>query len=156
MAKRFSDTEKYKDPWFRNLKPSLKTLFLFMCDDCNHAGVWKENFKIFELMFEYIVTHKDLKGFGDKVVRIDEDTYLLVNFIRFQYGKLNVANKAHLGVVRALEYVGVNPDEYIAPSKPLPRCTGVGVGVGVGVGTGIGIGVGIGTDNDLTSSTIPF
>ena len=131
-----------------------------MCDDCNHAGVWKENFKIFELMFDYKLNHKDMKGFGDKVVRIDEETYLIVNFIRFQYGRLNAANKAHLGVIRALEYVGVDSTTYIAPSKPLDRCTGIGIGVGVGVGAGIGIGIGVGQgvdeSKDLTTSTIPF
>lgn len=156
MAKRFTDTEKYKDPWFRRLKPALKTLFLFMCDDCNHAGIWKENFDSFELYYGFKLTHDDMIGFGDKVLQLDNDTYLIRNFIKFQYGELNPDNKAHLGVIRALSYAGFDPEIYIAPSKRLQRCTGIGIGIGEGAGIGIGTGVGTSGKETISVNEIPF
>lgn len=125
MAKRFTDTEKYKDPWFRRLPPKLKTLFYFMCDDCNHAGVWKENFDMFEMFFKIKVTHDDMKEFGEKIVRLDNDTYFLTSFIKFQYGTLNKANNAHQGVIKSLNYNNIEISPYLAPAKPLPSpCLG--------------------------------
>ena len=148
MAKRFTDTEKYKDPWFRRLEPKIKILFLFMCDDCNHAGIWKENFDLFKLMYGFDVTHEDMLKLGDKVLRINEETYLIQSFIKFQYGNLNPNNKAHYGVIRALNYLGIDYQQYIAPLKELARCTGIGIGNGEGTGIGKG--------NGITTTDIPF
>jgi hypothetical protein len=102
MAKRFTDSEKYKDPWFRKLTPKLKMLFIFMCDDCNHAGIWKENFAIFEFLFNQKVDDSDIDGFGGKVIRINQETYYIKGFVKFQYGTLYENNSAHLGVIKQL------------------------------------------------------
>lgn len=119
MAKRFTDTEKYKDPWFRKLKPELKMLFLFICDDCNHAGIWKENFDSFELFYGKKMTHEDMKGFGDKILRLNEDTYYIKGFIKFQYGILYENNSAHLGVIKQLVAYNIDYLEQIQ-EKPNP------------------------------------
>lgn len=159
MAKRFTDTEKYKDPWFRKLSPKHKILFLFMCDDCNHAGIWKENFDAFNIYYGMQADHKDMKAYGDKVIKVDSDTYLIKSFIKFQYGNLNPQNKAHFGVIRALTYANIDYSEYVAPLKPLPRCTGIGIGEGIGAGIGVGTGVGTQSKKDepgITTDQIPF
>lgn len=157
MPKRFTDTNKYKDPWFRKLEPKLKVLFLFMCDDCDHAGVWKENFQTFNMLFGFNASASDMVGFGDKILMLNEETYLIRSFIKYQYGPLNPDNKAHLGVIRALSYAGVDYAGYIKKGKDLQRSTGIGIGIGEG--TGIGIGTGVGTDAPaptITSKEIPF
>ena len=41
MAKRFTDTEKWKKGFVRNLPPAYKLLWLYMLDDCDNAGVWQ-------------------------------------------------------------------------------------------------------------------
>jgi len=38
MSKRFTETDKWRDPWFRKLTPLQKCLFLYLCDTCNNAG----------------------------------------------------------------------------------------------------------------------
>lgn len=160
MAKRFTDTEKYKDPWFRRLKPELKTLFLFMCDDCNHAGVWKENLDTFNFIYKTNVQSQEIDTMGDKVQKINDDTYLLHSFIKFQYGDLNPENKAHFGVIRALQYAGVDYTPYLAPSKQLPSSQGIGTGNGEGSGNGVGTGVGTQsvetTTLGITTREVPF
>ena len=39
MAKRFTDTDKWKKGFIRNLPTKYKLLWLYILDDCNHAGV---------------------------------------------------------------------------------------------------------------------
>jgi len=161
MAKRFTDSEKYKDPWFRKLKPEIKMLFLFICDDCNHAGIWKENFDSFFMYYNFRLNHDDMKPLSEKVIRIDSDTYLIKSFIKFQYGNLNPQNKAHLGVIRALNYAGVDYMEYVAPLKQLQSCTGIGTGTGTEAGIEVKTGTGTPgfvrqSNTGLTTSDIPF
>lgn len=156
MAKRFTDSEKYKDPWFRRLRPPLKMLFQFMCDDCNHAGIWKENFDSFESYYKISLTHDDMKDFGERVSRIDEDTYLIKSFVKFQYGTLNPNNNAHLGVIKAMQYSGVDVSPYLAPSEPLGRVTGKGKGLGAGYGIGKGLGEGLPCKKTISVNEIPF
>ncbi len=154
MAKRFTDSEKYKDPWFRKLTPKSKMLFLFMCDDCNHAGVWKENLETFNFIYKMDASKDDINALGEKVLKINEETYLIQSFIRFQYGELNPQNKAHLGVIRALKYASIDYMPYIAPSKDLHSPQGIGIGKGEREEAGNGIRNG--TTTDFTTTDIPF
>jgi hypothetical protein len=159
MSKRFTDSDKYKDPWFRKLTPTSKMLFLFMCDDCNHAGIWKENLETFNFIYKATASISDIDAMGDKISKINNDTYLIQSFIKFQYGKLNPGNKAHLGVIRALSYMGVDYTPYLAPSKDLHSSQGIGIGIREGKGEKAGIGeeVGKGINGPLITSTdIPF
>lgn len=151
MAKRFTDSDKYKDPWFRKLSPTCKMLFLFMCDDCNHAGIWKENLDTFNFIYKTSATKEDIDAMGDKVLKVNQETYLIQSFIKFQYGKLNPENKAHLGVIRALSYIGVDYLPYLAPSKELGSPLGIGTGIGEEAGNGKGT-----VETRITASDIPF
>ena len=46
MAKRFTDTDKWKKGFIRNLPTKYKLLWLYILDDCNHAGVWETDFAV--------------------------------------------------------------------------------------------------------------
>lgn len=39
--KRFTETNKWDDKWFRGLSPAHKLIYLFMLDVCDHAGFWE-------------------------------------------------------------------------------------------------------------------
>ena len=38
MAKRFTDNEKWKNQFFKGLSTVNKLFFLYILDDCDHAG----------------------------------------------------------------------------------------------------------------------
>ena len=40
MAKRFTDTEKFKKRWIKELPIEYKLFWVYLLDHCNHAGVW--------------------------------------------------------------------------------------------------------------------
>ena len=157
MARRLTDTEKWNDPWFFELPGEMKLLWLFMLDTCDHAGIWKLQLSRFNSQTGFHIMHSDLvKFFGDRLYEINQHTFVIPKFIKFQYPTFNPEkNKAHLGVVRGLSYYNVSFDALIymldfpgkesstiGPCKPLARGTGIGTGTGVGIGIGIGIGTG--------------
>ena len=49
MAKRFTDTIKWKKRFFRELSNEYKLLWLYLVDDCDHAGIWEVDFDAVEL-----------------------------------------------------------------------------------------------------------
>ncbi|MFC2129841.1 hypothetical protein ACFLSQ_00245 [Bacteroidota bacterium] len=107
MSKRFTDTDKWKDEWFKKLPTAYKLLWLYILDDCNHAGIWHSEFEIAQIRIgkENIIDKESaLSIFGDKVVQIDDGRkWFIPSFVTFQYGELNPENKAHNSVIKILK-----------------------------------------------------
>jgi hypothetical protein len=143
MPLRFTKTEKWDKPWFMQLSPYAKLLFLYLADRCDLAGIWEVNTQMAsiqtgltssnvdkamnELMTEYAGERKVIQGQGH---------LWLVNFIRHQRNlPLNPKNRAHKGIIESLTEhsgdFGVDlrkcletkelPSPFQAPSKPLSR-----------------------------------
>ncbi len=49
MTRRFTETEKWNDVWFRKLSPEAKTLFEYLRDNCDIAGFWEIDFEVASL-----------------------------------------------------------------------------------------------------------
>lgn len=128
MAKRFTDSEKWKRPWFAELPRDAKFVWGYLLDDCDSRGVWLANFRRLEFDTGIEVDHTDLKEwFGTKLVSIDDDKYFIPSFVVFQYGKLKPSNNAHKPILKLLEErpelnvsgeIKLSPSE--APGQPLP------------------------------------
>jgi hypothetical protein len=97
VANRFTDTEKWKDEWFLKLEPMMKILWLYMCDTCDSAGVWKVNFHLASFSIGSILDKQSaLKAMGDRIHVINCDKWFIPKFITYQYrGKLSPTNNAH-------------------------------------------------------------
>lgn len=109
MAKRFTDTCKWDKAWFRKLTPIQKCIWLFLCDKCDHAGVWD----IDQDAFEYFIGEKYsfdslLKVFGDKVQQFG-DKLVIPSFVEFQYSTLKPENRVHKSVLERLAKVKNKP-----------------------------------------------
>ncbi len=105
--KRFTDAEKWRDPWFRGLPYGVKLAWLYLCDTCDAAGVWRVDPEGFA--FETGLDCMDLtldalrKSLGDRVVALDADRWLLVKFVAFQYPRgLSPASKPQKAVLDLL------------------------------------------------------
>lgn len=111
MAKRFTDTDKWKRPWFRQLPLKAKSAWFYVLDNCDHAGVWPADFELLSFQLGVEITREEFEGwFGDKAVRYG-DKYSFPSFVEFQYGELNPHNNAHKSVIHVLEK--------LAPAQPL-------------------------------------
>jgi len=106
MAKRFTDTEKWKKPFIRGLQGAYKLLWLYICDDCDHAGIWQVDFDVAQIRIgERIDLNEAIKSFGDKIVIFDKgNKWFIPSFIEFQYPSgLNPENRSHNSVIILLE-----------------------------------------------------
>ena len=104
MAKRFTDTDKWKKTLLKSMPAAYKLLWLYVCDDCDHAGIWHVDIAVASLRIgEDITQDKAVEIFGDKVVVFDGgDKWFIPGFIEFQYGELNQKNRVHESIIKIL------------------------------------------------------
>lgn len=111
MSKRFTETTKWADPWFRDLSPKLKAFWLYCLDNCDQAGVWKVDFGLASFCIGEKVTKADvMTPFHDRVLFFGVDKMVILKFIQFQYGVLSPDCKMHKPVFASLAKNGVNYD----------------------------------------------
>jgi len=124
--KRFSETTKWADPWFRALPIEAKCLWLWILDNCDCAGIIEIDMGLAEFQIGASKPlASPLQALGDRV-EMHGSKLFVPKFIRYQYGdQLNMANTAHKGVVRRLELAKITCPVTIvdkineAPTKPL-------------------------------------
>lgn len=114
MAKRFTDTNKYRKPFIRGLQGAYKLLWDYLYHDCDHAGIWIVDFEITQIYLgsDMPVNKEDaLKYFNldqKRIVEIDNgEKWFIPSFVEFQYGELNESNRAHNSVIQLLKKNGI-------------------------------------------------
>lgn len=102
FVKRFTASEKWAKEWFQNLPCRLKCFWMYLCDNVDAAGVWEPNFRMASFVIGEEIKPDDLSFFGDRIAKMENGKWLIVDFIEFQYGQLSEACKAHSPVYRAI------------------------------------------------------
>ncbi len=122
MAKRFTDTNKYKKPFIRGLQGAYKLLWDYLYHDCDHAGIWIVNFEIaqYYLGADMPVNKSDaLKYFNNGEIRVIEfskgEKWFIPSFIEFQYGLLNEKNKVHNSILSELKKYKIEFKDLVSP-----------------------------------------
>ena len=105
MAKRMTDTDKWKKRFVRDLSPQHKLLWFYILDDCNHAGIWEVDIEVASIRVGYELVYDMLpESFLDKIVIFDNgDKWFIPDFIDFQYGELNPNSNVHKSVISLLQ-----------------------------------------------------
>jgi len=130
--KRFTESSKWNDPWFRKLPLTHKLYWFWLLDNCDCAGIIEPDLELARFMLgasEGLPSPKE--AFGDRIEQAGEK-FLILKFIRYQYGdSLNPANNAHRGVLKRLEssefkemkhlFDGKKKSPKLAPSEGLVR-----------------------------------
>lgn len=99
-----TDTDKWKKRFIKNLDYGNKLLWLYMLDDCNHAGIWDIDLEVASIRIGLDVDISDLKKFDDKIVIFDNGEKVFIpDFIDFQYGELNPNSNVHKSVIALLD-----------------------------------------------------
>jgi hypothetical protein len=105
MAKRFTDTDKWKDEWYTDLPNDYKIIWQYLLDTCDNAGIYKRNVKLLNIMCNTNVSDTDiLNAFKLRVTPISDEKWIINKFCVFQYGPdfLESKNKAVVSVVNKL------------------------------------------------------
>lgn len=107
MAKRFTDTSKWDSAWFSALPPKMKLAWLYLCDKCDHAGIWDINLPLLSFQLgEQITLDEICAAFAGKV-EVRGGRLVVISFIEFQYGGLNPKNRVHKSILNRLQTMGL-------------------------------------------------
>ncbi len=101
MSRRFTRTEKWDDPWFFELSPTAKLLFIYVCDKCDNAGFWDINVRLAALTIG--VTEENAQTAFEQLSRtyvINGDILYLRNFLKHQRNLPFKDCKAHIAIQR--------------------------------------------------------
>ena len=103
MAKRFTESTKWKKLWIRKLDPKYKLFWFYLLDNCDHAGIYDADIESasFHIGIEYN-KEEILETFNRKIVPFKKDKWFIPKFVEYQYGELNENNRAHLSVINIL------------------------------------------------------
>lgn len=123
MAKRFTDTDKWKKSWFRELGAKYRDIWNYLVDQCDHAGIWEIDFETLRHFTGANVSAAELKEkFGDRLVFLPDNKLFLRTFFEFQYGGAKKEFKAKLSAVAELRKLGL-VDESGELTGSLPECS---------------------------------
>ena len=110
--KRFTDTDIWKRPWFRELTPAEKCAFQYIRDNCDNAGVWIPDFSGAEFNIGEPVDWESLHQHVNKNIHVLESgKWWISDFCEFQFGELHedTNNKAHKSHIALLKKHGLWP-----------------------------------------------
>ncbi len=106
MAYRFTDTVKWNDTWFCELKPLSKLLFLYLCDQCDIAGFLELNVKkiSFDLGTGKQEVERSVKEVSNKLIYSKDKRFIFIKkFLQHQRNlPLKETNKAHIAIINLL------------------------------------------------------
>jgi hypothetical protein len=158
MAYRYTNTDKWSDAWFSELRPIEKLLFNYLCDNCDIAGFIEVTPKKWAVD---IGTDKNqiegaLKGLARGLIySISGDCIYIRTFLKHQKNlPINVNNKAHLGIIYRFntylyKFGFTDYNNFIEGA-----CKGLFSPTGNGNGNGNGNDKGIGEKDDNKEDTI--
>ena len=112
MSKRFTESNKWDDPFYQDLTPVLKCLWIYITDKCDNAGIWLVNKRTAEFNIGVKIDWDEVvKIFGDKITVFENGKKWLINkFIKFQYGDLTPNSPIFKSVLKTLKKHGIEYD----------------------------------------------
>lgn len=106
MAKRFTDTDKWRDPWFCSLTTEEKLFWTYLLDTCTMAGIWQVNLPLVRFYIPGFEFREEV--FKDRIEKINDQKWHIKKFPSFQYGELKEGNRMHQRILFELKKEGVS------------------------------------------------
>lgn len=95
--KRFTETEKWRDPWFSDLPNDYKLIWLYILDNCDNAGIYKISMRHLQFDCNVSISKEQIaEVLKDRIYEISEEKWYITKFCEYQYGDkfLNSNHKA--------------------------------------------------------------
>jgi len=110
MAKRFTDTEKWKDVWYTDLSNDNKIIWQYLLDTCDESGILKLNLRLLNFNCSTNITVEEFTSiFQNRVTLVNKEYWVINKFCYFQYGPdfLNSKNKVVIKAIGKLLQLGL-------------------------------------------------
>ncbi len=100
MAKRFTDSDKWKDDWYISLPNDYKIVWQWLLDNCTHSGLCKRSMALLNLMCKVDFTENEMIDAMSGRILIHGNHWFIPKFLKFQYSTLNSNKAAVVSVVK--------------------------------------------------------
>lgn len=104
--KRFTETLKWDDSWYRKLSPAAKCLWSYVCDKCDCTGIIDLDIEAASFSIGFKISAKEIKDLGGRFLATKSGKYLIPKFVTFQYGDLSENCPAHKPIFKRLRENG--------------------------------------------------
>lgn len=101
--KRFTETEKWRDPWFQKLDTQSRTLWLWLCDRVDNAGVVDICWPICNAETNGVYSEDSMNALGSRVEKLETGKWWIPGFVHFQFGDLSENCKPHAYIIKLLK-----------------------------------------------------
>lgn len=101
--KRFTETLKWQDPWFRRLSANAKMLWLYIIDHADNIGLVEIDEEFVSQDCGLKIADKHITELGDRIELVSSRKYYIPKFIQFQYGTLSESCPAHKKVIQSVK-----------------------------------------------------
>lgn len=119
---RLTNCDKWNDQWFSDLSPEAKLLFMFLCENCDNAGVYEVNkkFMMFLTGLNEMQLARAIPEIKSKYIRSKDGSKIwMTNFLKHQKKlPLNRNNNAHRQIIMILE-ANVQYEEHFQTCKKM-------------------------------------
>lgn len=122
MAKRFTESEKWKDPWFRQLSPKMKLVWLYILDQCDYAGIWESDIGLMSYQIGFKITKEDINALvSDGKIEAFGKKYIVSAFLDFQYGSKHSNSSVLANCMKRLDKIKSGPTLGLGSPDPGAR-----------------------------------
>lgn len=129
FLKRLTETNKWRDPWYRKLSSPAKQLWEYLRDNCDSIGLIELDLALASADCGQLIEEKNVSELGNRVQWLGSNRYFLPKFIHFQYGELTPTCPPHRPVIKLAQShkllrIGIH---YAYPNATLTQITEVSV-----------------------------
>lgn len=104
VAKRFTDTKKWRMAWYRKFGSQKRDLWNYLHENCDFDGLFELDLEHMEFELGFQVTIDLIKEvLQGKIIFAADDRIFLPAFVEFQYGELSESVRCHASVIRNLK-----------------------------------------------------
>lgn len=110
--KRMTDTEKWRDPWFRSLSGPAKYLWIYLLDIADCVGTFEINLDFISQDMGIPIGKNHFQELASRLQTVTQEKYHIPKFIKFQCGgKLGEASPWHRKLRRIVEERKLREDD---------------------------------------------
>ena len=109
MRKRFLDADINNKSWFRKLTAMEKTLWYYISTSCTYDGFFEYDDEAIQFYcngYKGEIPKKIQEKTG--MIKVDDNQYLLKNWLRFQYKELKQNVSTHKRIIERLRRKGLD------------------------------------------------
>lgn len=109
---RYTDTDRWQEDWYCELGGEYQSLWDYICNKCDNAGVWKPNKIDFETKTKFKVNldsfFKKVNGDKERIILLENGRWFLPGFIKYQWFtkkdtfSLSMVNNLHISLYKII------------------------------------------------------